>query len=427
MTGLRWDAEFRSRTGTHRLYNPATGAVHDCRGRYDSPAYVATPAPEFQPEPKPQNTYPLPNYAAQAAALIAATPTSPVLAHTGLATNGADLKKLSDDLMDTILAVTTKLSTEIKSGDKANSDALASSAQLFMRAINETQSQIAVLETKINSTVKLEIVKPSGEPKLIGQQHKLFPDLLNYVGLGLNVLLVGPAGGGKTTATEKVAEALGLHYYLQPMGPAMTESRLLGWMDANGKLVRTLFRDCYEFGGLFCADEIDNSNASALTVLNGALANGQVGFPDGMISRHADFHFVGCANTYGRGADRMYVGRQQLDGATLDRFLTLDWDYDEEFEFQLAGADQADWINFVWRVRKIAFTHKLRVLVTPRAAIEGAKLLRAGIPREKVENVRLFASMPADALATIRQNLKTPSEDEVMAPYRVTKRAGDYR
>src|SRR5690606_16360641 len=37
-----------------------------------------------------------------------------------------------------------------------------------------------------------------------------------------------------------------------------------------------------------------------------------------------------CANTYGRGNDRLYVGRNQLDEATLDRFRigTIPMDYD---------------------------------------------------------------------------------------------------
>jgi cobaltochelatase CobS len=38
---------------------------------------------------------------------------------------------------------------------------------------------------------------------------------------------------------------------------------------------------------------------------------------------------VATANTFGTGADRVYVGSLQIDGATLDRFAFLEWPYDE--------------------------------------------------------------------------------------------------
>jgi cobaltochelatase CobS len=53
----------------------------------------------------------------------------------------------------------------------------------------------------------------------------------------------------------------------------------MGYMDAHGKLVRTLLREAYEHGGVFLLDEIDAGNPGVLTVLNALLANGQVGFP----------------------------------------------------------------------------------------------------------------------------------------------------
>ena len=51
-----------------------------------------------------------------------------------------------------------------------------------------------------------------------------------------------------------------------------------------------------------------------------------------MVKRHPKFICIGAGNTYGTGPDRVYVGRQELDGASLDRFDFLEWAYDETLE-----------------------------------------------------------------------------------------------
>lgn len=49
-----------------------------------------------------------------------------------------------------------------------------------------------------------------------------------------------------------------------------------------------------------------------------------------------------------------FVGRNQLDGASLDRFVFVFWEYDEDFERHVAGEDQADWTKFVQKCRRSA-------------------------------------------------------------------------
>jgi hypothetical protein len=48
---------------------------------------------------------------------------------------------------------------------------------------------------------------------------------------------------------------------------------------------------------------------------------------------------VCAANTYGTGADAMYVGRETLDAATLDRFVgaMVEMDYSDTIEAMRAG------------------------------------------------------------------------------------------
>ena len=96
------------------------------------------------------------------------------------------------------------------------------------------------------------------------------------------------------------ATALGVKFY--SVGAVQNEYKLTGFVDAEGRTVRTAFRDAYEHGGLFLWDEVDASAANALVAFNQALANDSFPFPDGMVDRHPDFLAIAAANTYGTGA-----------------------------------------------------------------------------------------------------------------------------
>lgn len=210
--------------------------------------------------------------------------------------------------------------------------------------------------------------------------HHCFEDVLLMVVAGTAPFLVGPAGSGKTTLAEQVAKALSVQFYMEAR--VTSEFKLLGFTDANGNVVRTQFRDAYERGGVFLFDEADASDPDAMTAFNAALANGWCSFPDGLVRRHGQFYPIAAGNTFGRGADRQYVGRNQLDAATLDRFSVYVVDYDEALEVRLCG--NADWARYVQAVRAAVEKEKIRHVVSPRASIAGAKLIAAGMELSKV-------------------------------------------
>lgn len=234
------------------------------------------------------------------------------------------------------------------------------------------------------------IVKVGAAPKVtIKRHHKILPDLIIAMAAGDSPFLVGPAGSGKTTIGDQLAQAFKLKFYQSSQ--ITSEYKLLGFIDAKGQYVRTQFRDAYEKGGVFLFDEADASSPQVFVVINSALANGWCDFPDKMVHMHKDFKCVSAGNTYGRGADRQYVGRNQLDAATLDRFSIYECDYDEELELELAG--NAEWTMYVQKVRKAVEAEKVRHIVSPRASIIGAKLLAAGMDRAKVEDARIWKGL----------------------------------
>jgi hypothetical protein len=229
----------------------------------------------------------------------------------------------------------------------------------------------------------ITIKRVDAPDKPMGIQHKLFPRIVELVENRNNMrkrkhpMLVGPSGGGKTTLGINVAKAVDLKFYGVSMSRTMLQYELLGFKSAgSGEYQATPLYYAYKDGGLLFLDEIDSSSDNALTQLHALLENGSHEFPMGRIDMHKDFVCIAAANTYGRGADRQYVGRTQLDAATIDRFIFLDFEYDEVMERAIVGNDA--WVDKVQKIRKAAFELKERVVISPRASIDGADLLALG-------------------------------------------------
>lgn len=278
--------------------------------------------------------------------------------------------------------------------------------------LDEERVRAIVRETQV-ATVSVTVYQNGhAETRDVGRQHRLFPTLLHVMSRRRNLWLTGPAGSGKTRATHEAAKALNLSFGAISVGPQTTQSALFGYMDAHGNYVPTEFRRRYEQGGVFLFDEIDRGNPGVLTALNQAIENGTCAFPDAMVPRHPDFIAVAAANTYGNGASREYVGALQLDAATLDRFVMLAWDYDEQLERDLAMATYTQsggtdpkpighWLDKVQTARRNAERLKIRHIVSPRASIVGADLLASGMDAETVTALVLWKGLDADTIGRL--------------------------
>jgi cobaltochelatase CobS len=295
----------------------------------------------------------------------------------------------------------------------------------------------AIVEAELakKAPQRIEVLRVDGTVQDVGVQHAQFAALLRIVSQRLNTWLVGPAGSGKTSAAHAVATALSLPFYAKSVGPQTSESSLIGYYDANGNYVRTLLREAFEFGGVFLLDEVDAGNPAVLVVINALLANGVCAFPDRVVEKHPDFVLLAGANTIGQGADRQYVGRQQIDAATLDRFVLLNWAYDPRIEAAACGVpveffaeaalpetiefvsiDDADAVNrriekYVKKV--VAIRNSLdtlgkgvRVIVSPRANIHGCKLIRAGFSVNDTLELCVWKGCDGDTRKKIEANCR---------------------
>jgi len=255
----------------------------------------------------------------------------------------------------------------------------------------ETLGDALTVKLQKKLVKEITIKRPDGTKHEAGLQHKQFGELLQVVACGVNAFLVGPAASGKTRAAEEVAKVEGLSFFPQSFNSQTPSSQLFGYMDAQGRYVTTVFRQAFEAGGLWLADEIDRANGNVLTALNAALENGYCSFPDKVVKRHEKFVCIASANTWGRGADRMYVGANALDEATLNRFIQIEWEYDEELE-RILGQNNA-WVDRVQAIRKAVVQERVRCIVSPRASIYGSKLLAAGIKQARVEELVIWRGM----------------------------------
>lgn len=261
-----------------------------------------------------------------------------------------------------------------------------------VRAIVTEQVAKAIAEADLPRPTILKIEPLNGEKVELGAVHKRLPDLIMACQTRVNVFLAGPAGSGKTTAAEQVAKAFNLPFYFN--GAIDTEYKLKGFIDAQGRLTSTAFRDAYEKGGVYLFDEVDASLPPATMAFNSALANGFCDFPDGRISRHKDFICIAAGNTYGMGATFDYVGRNKQDAAFLDRFAFMTWDIDAELE--RAICPNAEWVRYVQRVRAKAQEKGLKLVISPRASVFGAQLLAVGLPLEEVKAMTIRKGMTPD-------------------------------
>ena len=294
-----------------------------------------------------------------------------------------------------VKALSEALAGAISAG-KVNREEIAELIETEVSSqMGDMEKRLADLIRQQARTVILDNIK-TGEKLDIGFQHYRFEALLNRCRAALaaakqrkflNIWLVGPAGGGKTTAAENVAKAIAHDlgrdsFNFEFNGALDSEHKLLGFIDANGKVVSRPFRRAWTEGGIYLFDEVDASMPGACLALNAALANGYCDFPDGKVDRHPECVVIASGNVWGGPTDE-YVGRYQPDAAFADRFIKFRWDYDEKLERAISGNDK--WVDYVQSVRRAVREKGIKkFVVSPRASMFGAIMLAAGIPWSEV-------------------------------------------
>jgi MoxR-like ATPase len=249
----------------------------------------------------------------------------------------------------------------------------------------------AIVDKQINEKIEKEIaqLKPTlvtvGDRESIeikGKQHKSFEESLFLCVQETQLMMVGPAGSGKTTLGEQIAESLKLPFKFISCSAGMSEAHLLGRMVFDGTYVPSDFVRVYENGGVFLFDEIDAADSNTLLVINSALANGYLSVPNRKdnptANRHKDCIVIVSGNSWGNGSME-YQGRGYLDAAFLDRFCCskVEVDYDRDLEADISS-EYPEVAEQFWTIRDQVKANKLRRVVSTRAIISGVRQIKAG-------------------------------------------------
>lgn len=278
--------------------------------------------------------------------------------------NQKNNEKAAADTLDNAFALLSQVCAKVIEGD-----AVGNAVQNYM------DQHYGPIERK------LVIINGEGERKQIpGVVHEKFDEILAFVEEDEPVYLVGPAGSGKNEIVKQIACAIGLEFYF---ANAVTQEHILtGFTDGHGVYHETDFYKAFKNGGIFLLDELDASIPEVLIILNAAIANRYMNFPApiGKVEAHPNFRVIAAGNTWGYGADAEYVGRNQLDAASLDRFAVVEMNYSEAIQKVVCPDDNIR--NFLIKFRESAQKNGIHTIVSYRGMRRISKMSqRIGIRR----------------------------------------------
>jgi hypothetical protein len=201
-------------------------------------------------------------------------------------------------------------------------------------------------------------------------------DLRAIIGAGLrNVWLYGPAGTGKTTICRQLAEEAGLPCTILSCSAGTSPAEITGFKYPEPRA--SAISRAIAQPGIIVLDEMPMLEPDVAAVCNALLANNELETSTGHVIRNPDCIIIATANTTGTGADRQYIGNNQLDAATLDRFAGafVRVDYSAEYESRF----DSEVVTFCQNLRRLVKDNGLDRIVSTRAIIAADKLKAAGL------------------------------------------------
>lgn len=306
----------------------------------------------------------------------------------------------------------TAVSTAVETAISSSLETLLSSLpqqEVDMDAIlEEVDKRIAVsiktLAPARESVKKVQVIHPDGAKVDVGAAHKNFATLVRMLGARLNVALIGEAGSGKTHGAEQAAEAMGLPHYTIPFNAKMTNQSLRGYMDAVGNYNPSPLYTAFKNGGVLILDEFEKGNTEVTVCLNSMLAGKSYLFPNGEnVTRHEKFLVVACQNTTGVGASKQYAAAQRQDASTLNRFVKLAWDTDEDLERSIAG--NTDATDAVQKIRRKAKELGMDIVISPRQSIHANTLMGVGFSLNEALRYSIFECLADDQIKRLKTAL----------------------
>ena len=267
----------------------------------------------------------------------------------------------------------------------------------YTPGLDENRVRSIVQEQMAGIAPRVIEIRRQDQPaiKIEGLVHPQFELILNLLstkgpnGYQANVMLVGPAGCGKTHLIGQVAKAFQAECSIVACTAGTTEGDMIGRLlpGAGGafEYVPSEPIKLYEAGNAVIGfDESDNLDPNMAAIMNMPLANSHwhchLRRDNPAVQRGENVYFIGTANTFGTGANPLYVARNQQDEASRDRWIYITVDYDKRLEESIAasGGLTAAEMAGIWELRDKCREAQLRRVISTRAFQKASVMKLAG-------------------------------------------------
>ena len=239
--------------------------------------------------------------------------------------------------------------------------------------------------------------------------HYQASEILALMAMGQYPFLYGSPGAGKTTLMSMIAERANLPFLLIPCSGDMLRSEILGTKNPlqNGQYTPAKFHDVWTNGGVVLFDETGLARGEFLNLLNAALAQKEIHFPDGIaIKKHRHCFIVFADNSNLWGTDPKFPERQDAGSAFRNRLAYVKFHYDEALELRILTSINpvlaGNWHKQVLKIREVIKTNDIPVSASPRFAFAALPyLVRFGYSRKNILRcceLSLFEGLSEDVI-----------------------------
>jgi len=272
-----------------------------------------------------------------------------------------ELREKSQKLIDNINSTFKSSITELKAFTDASLESIKrilnlnpSSREEILKELEKQFNLIEAFDESISIKErydKLVSLKNDGI-----MYHPKFDEILKYFLAGNTVCLTGPSKCGKTTIAKQLADLVGLPFY--NLGEIHDEVvGINGYYDFNTNYNKPLFQKCFENGSVALIKNVDNAPLEVHHSLNNIISNFKYNpyvFGNKSITTpHPNFRLIMTNNN-----------NLNLDSFNIDNLVTININYDENFENSLSNDERLNYFLHELRKKGINITTNTFINIT---------------------------------------------------------------
>lgn len=296
--------------------------------------------------------------------------------------------------------------------DEISDTRIDSRIQTFVEGVEnniKTDLDAAVKSIQDRTAIKKIVLKDIEFEVDPTKTHERTTEVLMYLQLFKQSMIVGPTGSGKSTLAGQVADIMNLRYATFSCNEEASKTELIGFNDLAGYNYPT-FLDFYENGGVMLIDEYDAMSPGMAIVLNAAFdRSGMLSVPtrkgNTIAKKHDDFYCILAGNTWGN-ASMDYSGRDIQDTAFLDRFKMCRVHIDYDYELEKSLTDAA-WMDMMTAVRKQIQDMGMNEVISTRTIVDCYTLFHNGLNTYKIMKT-LTSHWETKEQEVFLKNIKSP-------------------